>query len=506
MGRLAHGALLVCAAAGCAVGPGYRRPDLGMPSEWRRTDGAADSLRPFYDSLMANRDTLPLNPNQPEAVSVDTSARGGVFLADTTAKLVWFDLLRDPELRKLVETALRENRDVRVAVATINEFRAQYGVAKGDFFPQITLNALGGRNKVVLGSLGSFTYNQLQATGDLSWELDFWGRIRRSTEAARNDLLAQRENQRAVVLTLVSDVASSYLQLRQLDLELEISRRTLTANRETFRLARRRFDQGLISELDVRQFESEVASPAASVALLEGQITQTENQLSVLVGRNPGNIPRGRPLTEVLGELSVPAVLPSSLLERRPDVRQAEAQLHAATARIGVAKGDLFPKLIVTGEYGTYSSNTDGLFKKNSEIYQILGGVSMPIFTGGKVGKQVDVARARAEQSRYSYEQTVLTALREVEDAVAGVRASRNQVAAQQTQVDALRRALRLAEMRYQSGASSYLDLLDSQRSLFGAELSLAQVQGQQATAAVTLYRALGGGWPVSPADSVPPR
>jgi multidrug efflux system outer membrane protein len=304
----------------------------------------------------------------------------------------------------------------------------------------------------------------------------------------------------------VGDVATAYLQLRQLDLALEISRRTLTANRETFRLARRRFDQGLISELDVRQFESEVASPAASVALLEGQITQTENQLSVLVGRNPGIIPRGRPLTEVLGELSVPAVLPSSLLERRPDVREAEAQLHAATARIGVAKGDLFPKLIVTGDYGTYSPNTDGLFKKNSEIYQILGGVSMPIFTGGKVGKQVDVARARAEQSRYSYEQTVLTALREVEDAVAGVRASRNQVAAQQTQVDALRRALRLAEMRYQSGASSYLDLLDSQRSLFGAELSLAQVQGQQATAAITLYKALGGGWPVTPADSVPPR
>jgi multidrug efflux system outer membrane protein len=455
---------------------------------------------------MANRDTLPLNPNRAEPVSVDTTAGAGVFLADTAANLAWFDLLRDPELRKLVETALRENRDVRVAIAAINEFRAQYGVAKGDFFPQITLNAQGGRTQTVLGSLGGFTYNQLQATANLSWELDFWGRIRRSTEAARNDLLAERENQRAVVLTLVGDVAITYLQLRQLDLALEISRRTLAANRETFRLARRRFDQGLISELDVRQFESEVASPAASVAQLEGQITQTENQLSVLVGSNPRGIPRGRPLTEVLGELSIPAVLPSALLERRPDVRRAEAELHAATARVGAAKADLFPRLMVTGDYGTYSSNADDLFTKNSEIYQILGGISMPLFTGGRVGKQVDVARARAEQSRYSYEQTMLTALREVEDAVAGVRASRNQVAAQQTQVDALRRALRLAEMRYQSGASSYLDLLDAQRGLFGAELSLAQVQGQQATAAVTLYRALGGGWPVTPADSAPPR
>ena len=506
MGRLVSGAVLVCAAAGCAVGPGYRRPDVGVPAEWRRTDPTADSLRPFYDSLMANRDTLPLKPAGQEAVSADSSTRERVFLTDTTASLAWFDLLQDPELRKLVETALRENRDVRVAIATINEFRAQYGVARGDFFPQITLNAQGGRTKTVFGTLGSFTYNQLTATADLSWELDFWGRIRRSTEAAREDLLAQRENQRAVVLTLVGDVATAYLQLRQLDLALEISRRTLAANRETFRLARRRFDQGLISELDVRQFESEVASPAASVAQLEGLITQTENQLSVLVGRNPGGIPRGRPLTEVLGNLAVPAYVPAALLERRPDVRQAEAQLHAATARIGAAKANLFPIPVVTAEYGTYGPSTDRLFKKSSEIYQIFGGISMPLFTGGRVGKQVDVARARAEQSRYSYEQTVLTALREVEDAVAGVRATRNQVAAQQTQVDALRRALRLAEMRYQSGASSYLDLLDAQRSLFGAELSLAQVEGQQATAAVTLYRALGGGWPVAPTDSVPAR
>jgi multidrug efflux system outer membrane protein len=506
MRRLILGALLVSAATGCAVGPGYRRPELGVPAEWRRTDPTADSLRPFYDSLRANRDTLPLDPSRSEAVSGDTSARAGVFLTDTTVNLAWFDLLRDPELRKLVDTALRENRDVRVAIATINEFRAQSGVANGDFFPQITLNAQGGRTQNVLGSLGSFTYNQLQTTANLSWELDFWGRIRRSTEAARSDLLAQRENQRAVVLTLVGDVATAYLQLRQLDLELEISRRTLAANRETLRLARRRFDQGVISELDVRQFESEVASPAASVAQLEGQITQTENQLSLLVGRSPGSIPRGRPLTEVLAGLRVPAFAPSALLDRRPDVRQAEALLHAATARIGAAKGDLLPKLMVTGDYGTYSPNTDGLFKRSSEIYQILGGVSMPLFTGGRVGKQVGVARARAEQSRYSYEQTVLTALREVEDAVAGVRASRNQVAAQRTQVDALRRALRLAELRYQSGASSYLDLLDAQRSLFGAELSLAQVQGQQATAAVTLYKALGGGWPVTPEGSTPPR
>lgn len=495
MVRLA-GAVLAYAAAACAVGPGYRRPELDLPAEWRQADAAADSLRPFYDSLMANRDTVRLNPSSPEAVSVDTSATEDELLADTTARLAWIDLLRDPELRKLIETALRQNRDVRVALATIDEFRAQYGIARADFFPQISLNAQGGRTKSVLGNLGSAAFNTLQATASLSWELDFWGRIRRATEAARSDLLAERENRRAVVLTLIGNVAATYLQLRQLDLALEISRRTLAANRETFRLARRRFDQGLISELDVRQFESEVASPAASVAQLEGLITQTENQLSVLVGRNPGPITRGRPLNEVLGELSVPAAVPSSLLQRRPDVRRAEAGLHAATARIGAAQADRLPLPFVTADYGTSSRTADDLFKKDTEIYQVFGGVSMPLFTGGRVGSQVNVARARAEQARFIYEQTVLVALREVEDAIASVRASRNQVAAQQTQVDALRRALRLAEMRYQSGASSYLDLLDAQRSLFGAELSLVQVEGQQATAAVTLYRALGGGWP----------
>ena len=501
MRRIVLGALLVSVSGGCAVGPGYHRPELATPTEWRRTAPGTDSLRSFFDSLASTRDTLPLTPNQPPGALADTSAGLDLLASDTAADLAWFDLLSDPELRRLVETALHENRDVRTAVAAIEEFRAQYGVARGDFFPQISLNAQGGRTKTVFGGVGAFTFNQLQATADLSWELDLFGRIRRSTEAARNDLLAQRENQRKVVLALIGDVATAYLQLRQFDLELAISRRTLDANRETLRLARRRFDQGQISELDVRQFESEVASPAASVALLEGQIAQTENLLSLLIGRNPIGIARGRPLTEVLANVAVPALAPSAMLERRPDVREAEAQLHAATARIGAAKADLFPKLMVTGDYGTYGRDTEDLFTEQGEIYQILGGISIPLFTGGSVGKQVDVARARADQSRLQYEQTVLVALREVEDALAGLRASRNQVAAQQTQVDALRRALHLAELRYRSGASSYLDLLDAQRSLFTAELSLAQVQGQEATAAVTLYQALGGSWPGSSAE-----
>ena len=476
---LAAAAALVAGA--CAIGPSYRRPDVGTPTAWRPASATADSLRPFYDSLRATRESTIAEPT---------------IRPDSVANLDWFDLLQDPELRKLVETAIAQNRDVRIALASISEFRAQYGATRGALFPRIDLNGQGGREKVVIGSFGAVGFNAVTATADLQWEIDFWGRLRRATEAARADMLSREENQRAIILSLVSDVATAYLELRELDVDLEISKRTLASNEETLRLARRRFEQGLISELDVRQFESEVANPAARVADFERQIVQKENQLSVLVGQNPGAIARGRPLTETLAPLAIPAGLPASLLERRPDVRQAEQELHAAMARIGVAKGALMPAITLTGEYGTQSQDFSNLFTKNTEIYQIFGGFSIPIFTGGQVGKQVDVARARAEQARYSYEQTVLLALRDVNDALVGVRATRDVSAAQDRQTEALRAAYHLADRRYQNGISNYLDVLDAQRSLFNAELSLTGAQRQQLAAAVQLYKALGGGWP----------
>ncbi|HSE68835.1 MAG TPA: TolC family protein, partial [Gemmatimonadales bacterium] len=299
--------LLGLIVAGCAVGPSYKRPDVGAPAAWRPPSAIADSLHPFYDSLATHRDTLRLNPGE---VAVQDSAAYFALHPDTASNLAWFDLLADPVLRALVDSALTQNRDVRVAVARIDEFRALAGVAKSELFPQISLNGQGGKVQTVLGSGGQFKYDYLQATADLQWELDFWGRIRRSSEAAKSEYLASEEIQRAVVLSLVGDVAITYLHLRELDSGLEISQRTLDANLETLKLARRRFDEGLISELDVRRFESSVATPAASVANFEGQITQTENLLSLLIGRNPGAITRGRPLTEVLGTLSVPAELP----------------------------------------------------------------------------------------------------------------------------------------------------------------------------------------------------
>ncbi len=497
-------AALVAMAAGCAVGPSYRRPDLPVPTEWRPPSPSADSLRPFFDSLRTSRDSL--GPAADDTLRVppasDSALIGRFQLADSIANLGWFDLLQDPELRRLVETALAENRDVRVALATIAEFRAQYGIARSELFPQLDVNGQGGTNKVAFGSIPPQSFDVLQATADVQWELDFWGRIRRSAEAARADLLAREESRQAVVLTLVSDVATAYLELRELDRDLEIAKSTLESRKETLRIAHRRFEQGLISELDVRQFESEVASPAARVADFERQIIQKENQLSVLVGRNPGDVPRGRPLTETLLILPVPADLPSTLLERRPDIRRAEKDLAAATARIGAAQGARLPRFSLTGQYGSRSSELSNLFKANGEIYQLFGGVAIPIFTGGRVGKQVDVARARAEQARYRYEQTVLTALREVEDALTAVRTTRDQLAAQERQANALRRSLQLATTRYQNGVSSYLEVLDAQRNLFSAELALTQAQRQQLVASVQLFEALGGGWPVIPTDT----
>jgi len=494
MRALAGAMAVTCAAGcalGCAVGPGYHRPDLQMPANWRPPSAIDDSVRPFFDSLAHSRDSLGRTPRSE--------------LSDTAANLAWFGLFQDGVLQQLVRTAVQENRDVRVAVATIDEFRADYGVARGALFPRLDLSAQGAKQKIVFAGAQSFTFEAYNVVGNVTWELDFWGRLRRSAQAARADLLTQKENARAVVLTLVSDVASAYLQLRQLDLNLEITRRTLASRQQTLRLASFRYSQGLISELDVRQFEAQVADPAARVADFQRQVAQTENQLSVLVGHHPGPIPRGRSIAEVLSAVSVPAGLPAMLLERRPDVRAAEAELTAATARIGAAQGARLPQFTITGQYGSQSSRVSRLFESNTDIYQINAAVSVPIFTGGQLSNEVRAASARAKQARYRYEQTVLVALQEVENFLAAVRTDRDQVVAQQTQVGALQRALHLATQRYEEGISNYLDVLDAERSLFTAELSLTQAQLQQLVDVVQLYKALGGGWPAT-TTAPPPR
>jgi multidrug efflux system outer membrane protein len=484
--------LIALAAAACAVGPSYH-PEAVVPASTRV--GAAqssESTKTFFDSLAAARekDTLP-------AAGAPVTPR--VLLPDSLASLGWLDIFHDTTMIGLVRTALSQNRDLQTAIGRIREFRAEVGIARAPLFPSITANGSVSTNQVAIGSFPPTSYDAFRVTGDLAWELDFWGKTRRGIEAAKADLASTEAAQRAVVLSLVSDVAGGYLSLLELDQERSIAERTLGSRQATLNLARERFKQGLTSELDVRQFEAQVAVPAATLAQTERLRAEQEHQLSLLLGEAPTNLARGGSLAQAVSALTVPDSLPATLLARRPDVQQAERAYAAATARIGVAQASRLPTISVSGYYGSQAPKSGDLFTSNAEIYQALAGISIPLFTGGRLINETRVARARADQARAQYEQSVLVALREASDALVGVRTARDQVAAQQTQAQALRRAFQLAELRYRTGIASYIEVLDAQRSLFDAELGLSQAQLRQLAAAVLLYRALGGSWPATP-------
>jgi multidrug efflux system outer membrane protein len=413
------------------------------------------------------------------------------------ANVPWWELYRDEELQRLIRTALDENKDLKRAVATVDEFAARVLVAKTDWAPQMnaTVNSpiFGNTRNVQFPGFPSIFNHYIQ--GNLSWELDLWGRIRRSNEAALGDLFAREENRRAVILQIVASVAQAYFELRQFDLQLEISTRTLQAWTESVKLARARFRVGYINQLDVEQFEAEQANAAARIAELKRQMVQKENEISVLLGRNPAKIARGRALTEQVMPPLVPAGLPSELLQRRPDVIQAEQQLAAATARIGQAKADRFPKISITGILGVASPQLSHMVN-NETFFGVAGaGVAAPLLNAQVLGFQQDASQAQSGQAVAQYEQTVLTAFREVEDALVAVTTAVEQVAAQDRQVKALQTALRLANLRYTGGIANYLDVLIAQRNLFDAELSLAATRRLHLVSVVQLYKALGGGW-----------
>jgi len=486
---------------GCAVGPSTAvTPEVRSVAQ--TSDGALPAgARSFYDSLAAARaadrpDSTPRSmlapsPNPiPHAVELQLAAG---------QNLTWLDILRDSTLVKLIQTAIDNNRDLRVAQARIREYRALHGASIGPLLPQITANASGSKNKVAIGAGAPIKYDALRATGDVSWELDFWGRLRRGAEATNFDLLSQQEDARATELTLVSDVATAYLQLRELDESIRIAESTREAGQAVLALAQKRFDQGQISELDVRQFEAQVADPAARLAQFALQRRQQENALSLLLGEAPGEIPRGRPLQDVIQSVTVPDSLPGALIARRPDVMRAQRDLQASLARIGVAVANRLPTITVAGEYGAQRPEFNKLFSGAGDIYTVQAGLSFPIFTGGRLLNEQRAARARADESKAQYQQTVLVALRESADALAGVRLGRDQLVAQQTQARALTIAAGIAERRYASGVSSYLEVLTAEQSLFNAQLSLVQVEQQYLAATVQLYKALGGNWVSGP-------
>jgi outer membrane protein, multidrug efflux system len=475
-------------AAGCAVGPKYRPTEPVAPKTRIGAETPRGESRAFFDSLAAARQADSLPPG-------DSLPSPRAFAPESLADVAWLDLLKDTTLTRLVGTALRQNRDLQVAVGRIREFRAEVGVARGPLFPEVTANGSASTNQVAFGAFAPQSFDAFRVTADLAWELDFWGRIRRGIEAAKADLGAEEASQRAVLLSLVSDVATGYLSLLELDQERSIAERTLVTRQQTLGLARRRFEQGVISELDVRQFEAQVAVPASTLAQTERLRSQQEHQLSQLLGEAPTRIPRGGSLTRAVSVLEVPDSISATLLGRRPDVQEAERDFAAATARIGVADAARLPTFSITGNYGTQVAKVGDLFSSSGEVYQILGGVSIPLFTGGRLLNESRAARARADQERARYEQAVLVALREASDALVAVRTARDEVTAQATQTQALRRALQLAELRYRTGVASYVEVLDAQRGLFDAELALSRAQLFQLSSAVELYRALGGSW-----------
>lgn len=443
----------------CAVGPDYERPTTTTPDSFRMAEKGDD--------------------------------------ATSIANLSWWDLLQDEELQKLIRISLEENKDLKRAVATVEEFQARMFIARTDFVPQLSVGANApsfGRksNFLVPGFPNPFNY-YLQ--GNLSWELDIWGRIRRSNEAARGDLLGREEGRRAVILQLVSGVAEAYFDLLQFDMQLDIARRTLKSWEESVRIAQARLRQGITSRLDADQFEAERANAAARAAELERQMVQKENQLSVLLGRAPHQIPRGRSLTEQVMPPAVPPGLPSELLQRRPDIVQAEQGLAAATARIGMAKADRFPKLSITGLLGVASPHLSRLVANETEFGVAGPSLVGPLLNAQILGFQQEAVEAQARQAVAQYEQSILVAFREVEDALVAVRTAREQREAQVQQVEALRSALRLASLRYKGGLANYLDVLIAQRNLFEAELALTGTHRLHLVSIVQLYKALGGGW-----------
>jgi outer membrane protein, multidrug efflux system len=455
--------VVVGVLAGCTVGPNYKRPEVIVPADWRNSPERGDSL----------------------------------------GDLGWWELFKDPTLHELISTAVGANRDLQVAVARVLEARARLGITRAAQFPEINAGAsyeyarpFSQNGPVVQGSgRDPFTGDVSRAGVDLAFELDLWGRLRRATEAARAELLASEENRRVVLMTLVSDVARTYFDLLELDRELEISRRTLQTRQESLQLERRRFEQGLSTQLDVDRADAEAAVAAATVPDLERRIAQNENALSVLLGRNPGPIARGTPLDGQRLPPEVPAGLPSALLERRPDIRQAEQTLVAANARVGVAKAEYFPQISLTGIFGVESVSLSDLFTGPSRFWSVGPTMTVPIFTAGRIRSTVKGFEARQQQTALQYLQTIQQAFREVEDALVFHRKAREVRTERERRVAANRRALSLVTLRYERGLSTQLEVLDLQRELFSAELELASATRDQLTAVVQLYRALGGGW-----------
>ncbi|HEY8461573.1 MAG TPA: efflux transporter outer membrane subunit [Blastocatellia bacterium] len=464
--RLISGAVIFSLAAGCAVGPKYRKPVVESPAKFRGGDVAA--------------------------------ASAGASLAD----LKWVEVFKDEQLQELIRTALVNNYDMNQALARIQAARANLGIARADQFPEITAGT--GLTTLRQSSTGQFAlpagFNRDRTFGSvvlnlLSFELDVWGRVRRQKEAARADLLNAEETRKALMTTVVGDVSAAYFNLLELDMELEIARDTLKTRQESLNLVKARQRGGVATMLDVRQAEQLVYAAAQTIPDIERLIEQTENRINLLQGKDPGPVPRGRSLSEQEQPPDAPAGLPSSLLERRPDIRAAEAALIAATANIGVAKAAYFPRISLTGFLGGQSNQLAGLFSGPGGAWNFAPQVTLPIFNAGRIKSGVKFTEAQRRLALAQYQQAIKNAFREVSDALVQYRKVKEIRAQQEQLVTTLQDRSRLAYLRYQGGVDTQLNALDADRDLFAAELSLAQTKRDELLALVQLYKALGGGW-----------
>lgn len=459
--------IIIILASACKVGPNYRRPKAQTPAVYR---GVAD----------------PATPPAPQ----------------TLADAKWFDVFKDDQLQQLIREALTGNYDLREAVARLDLARANYGITRADQFP-----TLAGSSDVTterLSRSGSFdlpeptkrdrTFGSV-LLNLLTFEVDVWGRLRRATEAARADLLASEETRKAVLTTLVSDVATAYFSLREFDFELGIARRTLASRQESLRIIKLREERGVSNMLEVRQAEQLVYSATEVIPALEQSIQQQENFISFLIGKNPDAVARGRELTDQQMPPSVPAGLPSDLIERRPDIRAAEQNLVSANALIGVAKAAYFPRITLTGFLGFESAQLSNLFSGSRNVWAFVPQVTQPIFTAGRLKSNVRFTEARREVFLINYERTIQNAFREVSDSLIAYRKVKEVRAQRELLAATLADRSRLAYMRYNGGVSNLLEALDADRNLFDAELSLAQARRDELLTVVQLYKALGGGW-----------
>jgi len=454
--------LIAMLLAGCAIGPDYKRPAIDTPAAWRVEEKEAQE----------------------------------------TANTAWWHQFDDPVLNGLIDEALKQNNDLRVATARVDEYVGRFWVGRSGLFPQIgaygsaTQDRATERGAAPIPSTVKNPVDNYQAGFNGSWEIDIWGKLRRSTEASKADLLSTEEARQAVILSLVSAVANGYITLRDFDKQLEIANRTAKTREDSYKLFKLRYEGGVISELELNQVKSEYEQALATIPQVEKQIGFQENALSVLLGRNPGPIDRGRSIDE-LALPAVPAGLPSDLLEKRPDVRQAEQALVAANARIGVAKAQFFPTISLTGLFGWASTELSNLFTGPAQVWSWGGAAVAPIFTGGSLLGQFWASEAIQQQTLFNYQNTVKTAFREVNDALIDQKRTREQLEAQKRQVESLKEYARIARLRYDNGYTSYIEVLDAERSLFSAELTYAQTQGILFGALVNLYKSMGGGWVV---------